>query len=194
MKELVIIVWAFFAFALSFSLMYVLKKQQRKMGKYTMIANLILVILTFGLSYLVFRFLNESSHLIWITRLTLVSLGSLFLWFVYSRPWTIRHHTNYSKDAFAPEFMFLFFTGILVCIAFIAAPQVFEIIPYPVDLSVQFWEAPIYFILPFLVVKLFDFSGQIPFRTVENPWVFPLEPVQVETWPWRDLIDRKSVV
>ena len=36
--------------------------------------------------------------------------------------------------------------------------------------------------------KLGDLSSQIPFKMVENPWLFPLEKINPQDLPWRNLM------
>ena len=188
MKELVIIIWTVLVMVFSFLLMFALKKQKRQMGKLVMIYKIILVLICFGISFLVFYSLAESPHFVWASRLTIFVLGILNVWAMYSRPWPVRHRFKYEEDAFLIEFIFVTIGGLLCGIAFVSAPQVFYLIPFSVDVSITLWDIPLIFLLPFLILKLADFSAQVPFRTVENPWIFPLEPVNVEKWPWRDLM------
>ena len=188
MKEFTVIVWTMLILVFGFILMFALKKKKRTMEKYAMIYKLILTLTAFLLSFVVYYFLNPSPHLVWATRFSILLLGILNVWVLYQRPWTIRHATDYKEDAFFPEFSFVAISGLLVAIAFVTAPQVTEIVPYRVNVSQSLWDAPILFLLPFLFLKMADFSGQVPFKIVEKPWVFPLEKINAELWPWRDLL------
>lgn len=199
MRELVIIIWSVLVLLFGLLLAWSMKRGKRQMGKFVMIYKLLLVLLSFGMSLLVYYFLKDSLHLIWVSRLVILVLGVLNVWAMYSRPWTRRDKYKYQEDAFFPEFTFVVVAGLLSAIAFVSAPQVLQLIPYRVDVSITLWEAPLIFLLPFLILKLSDLSGQVPFRMVENPWVFPLEPISAEHWPWRDLMQvnfqvRKSLL
>ena len=107
---------------------------------------------------------------------------------MYKRPWTLRHEFKYEEDAFLVEFLFVLSGGLICGLAFVTSPQAFEVVPYSVDLSSDYWDIPLVYLLPFLIFKMSDYSSQIPYRLVENPWVFPLEAENPETWPWRDLM------
>jgi len=173
---------------LGFLLNYVIKQRKRKLEKYWMIYKLILIILSFLTSALVYFFLIESPHLIWFSRFTILGLGTVNVWALYRRPWPVRSKFEYEEDSTLPEFLFVLLGGLLVGIAYTTAPQTLEIVAYSVDVSRSLWDAPIVFVLPFLIFKLSDLASQVPFRTVENPWVFPLEKANPANWPWRDLM------
>ena len=171
-----------------FLLTSVIKKQKRKLEKYWMIYKLILIVLAFLISSLVYFFFVKTPHIIWFSRLTILGLGVLNVWVLYRRPWPVRSKFEFEEDSFLPEFLFALLGGLLVSIAYSVAPQSWEIVDYSEDVSRSLWDAPIVFLLPFLIFKLSDFSSQIPFRVVENPWVFPLEDINPSDWPWRDLM------
>ena len=188
MRELFVLIWGVSSMVLAFLLVFIMKRQKRKLEKYWMIYKLILIVLSFLISLLVYFFLVDSPHLIWVNRITILGLGVLNVWVLYKRPWPRRHKFKFEEDSFFAEFLFVLLGGLLVAIAYSTAPQTFEIVPYSVDLSRTLWDVPIVFVLPFLVYKISDFSSQVPFKMVENPWVFPLEPVNPADWPWRDLM------
>ncbi len=199
MRETVILIWTLLSLVFSFLLMYVMKRQKRGLGKYVMIYKLILILVTFIVSYLVYSLVRSPLHSIWSTRLAILLLGTLNVWVLYKRPWTVRSTGNYAEDAFFPEALFVLISGCLVSITFVTVPQLFEIIEYRIDVSRDLWESPLIFWLPFLFLKLTDFSGQIPFKTIENPWVYPTEPIHAADFPWRELMQvnfhlKKSLV
>lgn len=153
-----------------------------------MIYKLILIVFAFLISSAIYFFLVESPHLIWGSRLSVLGLGILNVWVLYKRPWSVRHKFKHEEDSLWAEGIFVLLGGLLMAIAYASAPQALELVPYSVDLSVTLWDIPIVFLLPFLVFKTGDLSSQVPFKMVENPWVFPLEPVNPADWPWRDLM------
>lgn len=188
MKETFVLVWGISSMILGFLIVFIMKKQKRKLEKYWMIYKLILVLLTYLLSTAVFYFLVDSPHLVWSSRLVILGLGILNVWAMYKRPWVVRNVHLYAEDSFLPEFVFVLLSSVLIAITFVAAPQTFGFIDYSIDVSRIFFDAPFIFALPFLVLKTADFSSQVPFRNIENPWVFPIEPANPSDWPWRDLI------
>lgn len=188
MREFVIIIWAVLILLSGILLTWSLKRNKRQIGKYVMYHKLGVMLLSFGLSWLMFFLFEKSNHLIWSIRLAVIALGGLHLWVMYKQKWTKQDHYNYDEDGFFPEFIFTLLSGLIASIAITSAPQAFELIPYSVDVSSLLWDLPLLFVLPYLGFKLLDMSTQVPYHSVENPWVYPLEPTNVENWPWRDLI------
>lgn len=168
--------------------MWAVKAYKRKPGRYITIYKLLLLLVSLGASFLVHYFLEDSPHLIWAVRLTVVVVASIHVWATYIQPLAKRDKYKYENDSFAPEFVFTALEALLVSISFALSPQLFKLIEYRVDVSAALWDLPLVFLLPFLVFKLTDFASQIPYRVIENPWIFPLEPVNVENWPWRNLM------
>jgi len=165
-----------------------MKKRKRKLEKYWMIYKLILIVLAYLSSAIAYYFLKDSPHLIWSSRLVILLFGALNIWVLYRRPWPVRSQFNYEEDAFLPEFLFVLLGGLLFSIAFVAAPQTFGMIDYSIDVSRTIWDGPIIFLLPFLAFKMSDYVSQVPFKLVENPWIFPIEPVNTTGWSMRELM------
>lgn len=188
MRELFIIIWSILALVFGFLLRFTLKQENRKLGKYAMIFKLLLVLLTFIISFLTYWLFNKSIQIIWISRLVIFAFGCLYVYALYSRPWTMRHVYNFKEDAFLPEFFYVIISALIMAISFTTAPQFFGFVAYSVDVSRSLWDAPLCFLLPFLILKLSDFSSQVPFKEVENPWVFPIERINPSNWPWKNLI------
>ncbi len=188
MKEVVILIWSMLTLVGGFLLLWSMKYHKRQMGKYVMYHKLILVLLSFGLSVSLYYFLVDSIHLIWVLRLSVLCLGVLHVWVMYRQKWTKRDAFEFEKDAFLPEFIFTTVSALFCSLSFVSAPQIVGLVAYKIDVSSLLWDLPIVFVLPFLVLKLSDLASQIPYRLVENPWLFPIEPVNAESWPWRDLM------
>jgi len=188
MSEFVILIWGILTMILGFLLVFLMKKQKRKLEKYWMIYKLVLIVLSFLVSAVAYYFLVDSPHVIWVVRLGILLLGTLNVWILYRRPWPVRNAFKFEEDAFWPEFVFVLLGGLLVSIAFATTPQTLGIIDYSVNVSETFWDGPIVFLLPFLVFKMSDISSQVPFKIVENPWVFPLERINASEWPMRELM------
>jgi len=188
MKEIFIIIWTVLIFIISFLLLFVAKRKKRKLGRYVAVHKLILILLSYGVGFLLFYFLNKSPHLIWVSRATFFALGILNVWATYAQNWTIRDTLKYEQDSFLPELLFNLLHAFLASLAFVIAPQMLGLVKYEVDVSSLLWDLPFVFLLPFLIFKLGDMSSQIPFRVVENPWLYPLEPLNAEGWPQRNLM------
>ncbi len=188
MRETTVIIWCLLLFVFGAALLFFAKRKKRKLDKYAGIYKLILALLTFLVSILAYWLAADTPHVIWVSRATVLLLGGINVYALYRRPWTVRHPTDFKQDAFLTEFLFVTVSGLLTATVFVAAPQSVGIIEYSKDVSAGIPDAPLIFLLPFLLFKLHDFAGQMPFRTVENPWIFPLEPVNAEEWPRRDLM------
>jgi len=188
MREVVLIIWGILIMIGGMVLMWSLKKTNRKIGKYVMYHNLVLMILSFGVSLLLHWLMPDTNHLIWSIRIGVLAIAGLNLWVIYKQKWSLQDKFDYDKDGFLPEMLFVFLGGLICAIAFATAPQVLGLIPYRVDVSLFMWDLPFVFMLPFLVLKLLDAGTQIPWRSIENPWIYPIEPVNAENWPWRDLM------
>lgn len=199
MREFIVLVWFVLLIITSVLLVFFVKRHKRKLDKYAVIYKLVLMLTVFLCSSLTYFFLYDSPHIIWVTRTVILILGMLNVYALYKRPWTIRHPLKYEEDSFLVESLFVSISALLAATIFTKAPQIWGILPYSKDVSATIADAPLWFWLPFLVYKLRDFSGQVPFKLVENPWVFPLEPVNADQWPWRNLMQvnfeiRRSLI
>lgn len=199
MREPVIIIWAILALISGFVFMWLAKAYKRKPGRYMTIHKLVLYLLTLGASFLVYYSLSKSLHLIWVSRLSVFTLAVLHTWALYIQPLSERNKFEYEEDSFWPEFVFTAIQAFAVSIVFVFSPQLFGLVEYSVDVSATLWDLPLSFLMPFLLLKLSDYASQMPNRLVENPWVFPIEPVVTESWPWRNLLQvnfqvRKSLL
>lgn len=194
MRELVVLIWAILILLCGMLLAWSLKRSKRKAGKYVMYHKLILIVISFLTSGLLYLCLRKSPHLVWSVRLMVICLGTLNVWVIFKQKWTVRNKFKHEEDSFMPEFMFMLLSGLICATALVASPQVFGLVDYSKDLSRTLWDLPLMFILPFLILKITDFASQIPYRTVENPWLYPIEPTSAENWPWRDLMQANFKV
>lgn len=199
MREPTLIIWALLAFITGLLFMWSVRHSKRQLGKYVAIHKLALILASFGAGFLAFFFLKDSPHQYWASRLSLLFLGLLHTWAMYSQSWVKRDKYDYEKDSFLPEFLFTLLQALIASACFTISPQLFGVVERPVDVSLPLWDAPLAFMAPFLVLKIGDYASQIPFRAVENPWVYPIEPVNPENWPMRNLMQvnfqvRRSLV
>lgn len=191
MRTIVIIIWSIFLLASLMSLIYLLKRTKRKLGKIDLIIPFVFGFFSFGLGYLVLLGMNGDDHnLIWVFRSSFFLVGVLHVVLLMHRPWVLRNKLLLEQDSFVVELIFSFVGGFLGAIFMVAGAHYFLYAKANLyDMSTGFWDLPLYFILPLLLVKLVDFSGHIPLMKIGNPWVYPLEPVSPKDWPWRDLIE-----
>jgi hypothetical protein len=168
---------------------YLLKKQDRKVSKYDMIFRLIFIVLSFGISFLVYWLTPADGNLLFfISRLGLLVLGVGNLIFIYKQDWSIRNVIDYKEDSILIEGIYMGSMALLASIAYVAAPFTFDLVPYSSEVALSLWDAPIIYLLPFFVLKMLDGVGQIPLKAIESPWLFPIEKVSPETWKWRNLL------
>ncbi len=86
------------------------------------------------------------------------------------------------------EGLYMLSMALLGSIAYVAAPFSFDLVQYSSEVAFLIWDAPLLYFLPFLVLKIFDAAGQIPLKSIESPWLFPIEKVNPEAWKWRNLL------
>ncbi len=183
MLEPVIIVWVVLLAISAGLMMFLLKQKGRKISKYDMLFRLGYAALAFGLGALnYFLFEEHNNWLILTSRLSLLVLGVVNVMVIYRQAWALRDQLNFKTDSFWLEMLYLFSCAFTGSICYIAAPYVFQMVPYSVDLSAQLWDIPLVYMLPFFHLKVFDLSGQIPLKALKTPWLFPIEPVDTTDW------------
>lgn len=188
MNELVIFIWTILAATFGFLLLYVLKKQKRKLGKLMMVFVLVMLAIVFLVSASTYWLAYPSIHLIWLDRFNFLALGAVTTWALYFRPWTVRNTSDYQLDSILPELLFLAGGGCLAAVLYVSTPQFIELVPYSKDLSKDLWDLPLLFLFPLLFIKTFDLVGHVPFWTLENPFLFTIEEEDIRNWPRRDLM------
>jgi len=189
MKEFTVLIWFILFTIVSIVLVFLVKRQKRKLGKYAMIYKLVLLIITLLVSFLTYWLFVDTIHLIWISRIVILLLGVVNVYFLFKRPWTKRDEKNYKEDSFFIEFLFVCLSSFSMATIFVAAPQITGIIDYGKDVSSTLVEAPLIFLLPFLLFKLNDFVCQIPFKEIQKPWLFPIEAINPKDLKWKkDLV------
>lgn len=188
MNEIVILIWTVLAAVLGFVTLYVLKQQKRVLGKIMMVFLVAMLVLVFLVSMATYWLVHPSIDLIWLNRLNLLVLGGVTTWALYYRPWTIRHKTLYKSDSLLPELLFIGAAGCVASVVYTLAPQWIQVVPMADDVSIRLWDLPLVFFIPIVWLKTVDFAGQVPFKTVENPFIFTIEEEDIRNWPRRDLM------
>lgn len=180
MNEPVFILWGVLLLITILLVRFLFKRYGRSLGRYAGFLKIGLTLLTLGLSLLIFWRLPDSAHLIWVARLTIIALACTDVWLAYKLKFSKRNGYDYEQDSFLPEFLFFTAHALAVGMVFVAGPQVLGLVDAQgVDLSRNFWDLPLLFLVPFLALKLADFAGQLPYREVENRWVYPLEYLEL---------------
>lgn len=188
MLEPVLLVWTLLCMAAGIGLNALLKKQGRMKDKHLKYHVLGGVVLSFLLSVTIFYVTRDEAMQGWSGRAFALACGALNAWVMWKRPWSKRHTWDAAEDSVWPEALFGLLAGLAAGMAFVAAPQTVKLVPYSRDLSVEFWDFPVIFLLPFWVVKAFDLAGQIPTPQPPVPLIFTIEEVQPDRWDWVKMI------
>lgn len=188
MGEIVILIWTILAATLGFLLVYVLKMQKRALGKMMMVFIVVMLVVGFLAGMTTHWLAYPSMHLVWLNRINMVVLGTITTWALYFRPWTIRNTSTFKDDSILPEFLFMGSGACLTAVIYMSAPQLIQLVPLNEDLSIASWDLPLLFFSPIVCLKMFDLAGQVPFQTVENPFIFTIEEEDIRNWPRRDLM------
>jgi hypothetical protein len=188
MKDPVIIVWAILAFITIFWSRWCLKRYARSLDSVAPIHILAFALGSSALGCLMPILVKTELWSLWINRLVLLILGILQIWSLYRQTWIVRNKFDKTKDSLVVELSFTMVLAFLCSVCYVLSPRALGFFKLGKAMpDTGLWDAPLYFLLPFLVFKLADWASQIPFRTVEAPWFSPLETVNPEHWPWRDL-------
>lgn len=188
MNEIVIFIWIVLAAILGFVMLYVLKKQKRALGKMMMVFLVVMIFAALLVSLATYWIFHPSINLIWLNRLNMLLLGGVTTWALFYRPWTIRHKTLYKADSLLPELLFIGSAGCVTSVIYTLAPQFIQLVSLDEDLSIRLWDLPLLFFVPLVWMKTGDLAGQVPFKTVENPFIFTIEDEDIRNWPRRDLM------
>ena len=189
MREPVLIVWGILMLITAAIMLYVSRRKMRPMRKYAGWQKIGLMILTFCFSWLLFRYLRESPHFIYVGRLVILGLAILDTWVMYKLRFSKRDAFDPEEDSFWLEFLFTLLHGFIAALMFATAPQITNLVDIrEVDVSYAWWDIPLIFIIPYLCVKLLDFASQTPYKEVENRWLYPMEVVVIDQARWQDFI------
>jgi hypothetical protein len=187
--EALIAIWMVSVIAFGIFFFWSVRRQKRSLNSYIAWYKLGFILFSSFAGLLLFRWVGGSPHQIWATRLAFFGIGLAHLAILYQQPWAKRDKFLYEKDSFALEWAFTVLLGLLCALAFFVSPRLFKMISFGMmKTGDPIWDAPLLFMLPFLAFKLADFASQIPYRVVEKLWVFPIEPIRTEGWPWRNLM------
>lgn len=179
LDKIIVIIWMVLAFVSGFLFRWALKWKKRKLTKWAIYKKLGTFVLCFLAGLLVYYFLDGDINLVWVSRLVLLGIGAFHLFLTYLQSWSVRDHFVYANDSFAVEFLYTAVLAFAGASIFAFAPRILG------DDSasgwvVLIWDAPVLILLPFFILKLSDFSSQVPFRIIKNTWVFPIEPLVLE--------------
>ncbi len=197
MRDPVIIIWTILAILAGFWFRWSLRRHSRSIDSATSWHILGIVLLTSVTGITLQLTMKNSLHLVWASRVALFLIGIIQVWSLYYRSWIKRDKHNYLKDSFEPELTFTLTIAIVCSICFVMSPRLLNI-PYlklpRITPDYTVWDAPVIFILPYLIFKLGDFGSQIPYRFVEKIWFYPHELVSAEKIPWREIVRVNFVV
>ncbi len=188
MKDPVIIVCGILTIIAIMWSKWCLKKHNRSLDSVATIHVLAFALVCSAFGCLMPMMVKSEIWLLWMNRILLLVFGILQVWSLYRQSWVVRDKFDRAKDSLWPEFSFTVVVALLCSFCFIASPRALGFFSLSKAMpDTGLWDAPLYFLISFFVFKLFDRAGQKPFRTVEAPWFSPIEAVNPQKWPWRDL-------
>jgi hypothetical protein len=153
-----------------------------------MVFMVVMLVLVFLVSMVTHWALYPSINLIWFNRVNMILLGGLTTWALYYRSWAQRSTSQFKSDSFVTELLFVAASACVSSALYALAPQWIQIVPLADDYSLHSWDWPLLFFLPVAWLKTCDLVGQVPFKTVENPFIFTIEEEDIRNWPRRDLM------
>ncbi len=189
MKEPIFVAWGICLLISAVLMLWISRRQMRPLSKYAGWLKIGLMLVTFGISWLLYYFLRDSPHLIWSGRLAILALGALDVWLLYQLRFSKRDRSVYEQDSFLLEYLVVLFHAFIVALMFATAPQITNLVDIrAIDVSIMWWDIPLVFLLPFLFVKLLDFASQTPYKDVENRWIYPMQPAVIDQTRWYDFV------
>jgi hypothetical protein len=128
------------------------------------------------------------SQIYLIMQLVFLILGILNAWLLYPKLfWAYRDAERADRDSFWAEGLFT----LTVCILSVLALLVSFILISGKSISLDnrpdfvFWTLIAVFVLPFFVLKGYDFLNQIPARNFDVKWTYPTHtPLEPNRWQW----------
>ncbi len=189
MKDPVVIVWGILTLLAAIWSKWALKRHDRSLDGVTQIHILAFALASSAVGCLMPMIVEDEIWALWVNRAVLLLLGILQVWSLYRQTWTVRDRYEWPKDSIHPELAFTTVVALLCSVCYVLSPRALGFFNLGKAMrDTGLWDAPLYFLLPLLIFKLADWAGQVPWRSVEAPWFTPVEVVNPEKWPWRDLM------
>ena len=106
--------------------------------------------------------------------------GIIYGWWLYNKMiWSKRDMFNNNNDSFWIEFLFT----LLIAISLILGMMVVLILTPVINHYKIYLLVFIYFIIPFMLFKGFDFYMQVPSRNFKVKWYFTKKMIREKDWP-----------
>lgn len=189
MRSTVILVWSVLFLISTAIFVFVIKKQKRKLLKLDFMLPVIFGFLGLGFGYVFFMGWLSEANQIWLLRLSVLFAGIVLIFILLKRNWVVRDKYHFDRDSFLPEMLFTLSLAFLFSGLFIlGATYSLANRSIYVDPSLNFWDLPLFFFMPFFWLKMFDMAGHYPPKMLNGQWIFPLEKISAEHWPWRGLM------
>ncbi len=144
-----------------------LRKLLKKNKKVFFIYTIILVLLFAGIAWL-----SNDRVLLNSPLGNLISFQILFLILGFVHVWVLRKFfkgIHEKPTDFWPEFLYTLVSTIFGLVGFIMVAQLFKI-----EYTILFTAAALFFVLPFMMVKVYEYSISVPIPVYES-WDFPLD-------------------
>ena len=157
--------------------------------KRTLLYILIMLILSASFGYVLYLFTKyypeKLPSFYIVLQFIFLILGIFHVWFMYNKLfWSKRDIYDFKQDSLLPETIFTILIASLMCIITLA------LFGFLTDFSkiTVYWALSISFLIPFLLLKSFDFLGQIPHRDFSQKWQFTNNPIKEDHWNWENEI------
>lgn len=128
------------------------------------------------------------SQIYLLYQLVFLGMGMLNAWLLYPKLfWAYREPNRADRDSFWTEGLFTFTTGMFSVIALILTFTLIsgKSISEENRPDIVFLGLIIVFLLPYLVLKGYDFLNQIPSRNFDVKWTYPTHsPLEPNRWIW----------
>jgi Type VI secretion system, TssN len=138
-----------------------------------------------GISGIGLKHVKDCPTVTWDAVFTLLQIsfllfGIFHVWYMYKRLfWSKRDPFRPELDSFLPEFIYT------ICVMFFVSLGMVAVSAYFVGLKSHagsYWAVSELFMMPFLVVKIYDFFNQIPKQDFSQKWFFTNERINEDLW------------
>ena len=126
-----------------------------------------------------------------VVMIFLFCFGIVYVWWLYNKVlWTKRDLIYENNDSFWLEAFF----SLILTIGFSIGVVLVLYIKMQQTYFDKFWSVSLFFPVPFLIYKAFDFYMQIPEKHFKNKWIFTKNMIGEKEWVQENIIRVKFAV
>lgn len=186
MKEPLTIAYLVLGIVFTGIFLWSIYSKMRKLDWWTLLHVVTMLFVSAAAGCILTTILKDSLHLSWVSRIGLLGIGFALAWGVYKLGWSQRHPFDFQQDSFQTEFCFVVGVAAFMGILYLNVPMWWNA-QTVLNWKQNYWDAGVLLTLPFLLHKTWDAFTQITYPDVENPWTFPDQFINTESWKWREL-------